>query len=81
MNDDEKPTKANDRQVGGEHYRKHGATGEQHWDRIWRLYGHGYFIGCITKYVERYRDKNGIQDLEKARHYLDKLIELEKGVE
>lgn len=68
---------ANDRQIGGEHYKKHGKTGEEHWDRQWRLYGPGYFIGCITKYVERYADKNGLQDLEKARHFLDKLIELE----
>jgi hypothetical protein len=66
---------ANDRQVGGDHYRK--VPGEQHWDRIWRLFGPGYFVGSITAYVERYRDKNGIQDLEKARHYIDKLIELE----
>lgn len=44
---------------------------------MWRLYGRGYFVGCITKYVERYHLKNGIQDLEKAKHYLEKLIELE----
>lgn len=72
---------ANERQIGGEHYKKHGASGEQHWDRVWRIYGkekaYVYFVAAITKYVERYRDKNGIQDLEKARHYLDKLIELE----
>lgn len=70
---------ANTRQVGGNHYRK--AEGEQHWDRQWRLFGSGYFVGCITKYVERYRDKNGLEDLEKARHFLDKLIELEKAKE
>lgn len=73
--------KANDRQVGGDHYKKHGVDGEQHWDRIIRLYPdsfHVYFVAAITKYVERYRDKNGIQDLEKARHYLDKLIEAEQ---
>lgn len=71
---------ANDRQVGGDHYKKHGATGEQHWDRIVRLYPesfHVYFVAAITKYVERYRDKNGLQDLAKAKHYLDKLIEEE----
>ena len=65
---------ANERQIGGDHYKK---GGEEHWDRQWRLYGRGYFVGCITKYVERYHDKNGIQDLEKAKHFLDKLIELE----
>jgi hypothetical protein len=66
---------ANQKQIGGNHY-KHG--GEEHWDRQWRLYGSGYFIGCITKYVERYQDKNGIQDLQKAVHFLEKLIELEQ---
>lgn len=71
---------ANERQIGGEHYK--AEDGEQHWDRMWRLYREAWFVGNITKYVERYREKNGIQDLEKARHYLDKLIELEKsGVE
>lgn len=65
---------ANDRQVGGEHYK---TGGEEHWDRVWRLYGRGYFIGCITKYVERYQNKNGVQDLNKAAHFLQKLIELE----
>lgn len=68
---------ANERQVGGDHYKQHGATGEQHWDRVWRLFGPGYFIGCATKYIERYQDKNGIQDLEKAKHFIEKLIELE----
>jgi hypothetical protein len=71
---------ANDRQIGGEHYRR--APGEQHWDRLVRLYGlpaaRCYFIGNITAYVERYQDKNGVQDLEKAAHYLQKLIELEQ---
>lgn len=65
---------ANDIQIGGGHYNK---DGEQHWDRMWRLYGRGYFVGCATKYIERYHLKNGIQDLEKARHFIDKLIELE----
>lgn len=74
-------TAANERQVGGSHYRK--VPGEQHWDRLVRLKGldrsRAYFTGTITAYVERYEDKNGIQDLEKARHYLDKLIELEQA--
>lgn len=65
---------ANDRQVGGNHYNK---DGEQHWDRIYRLYGRGYFVGCATKYLERYPDKNGKQDLEKAIHFIEKLMELE----
>ena len=65
---------ANDKQIGGSHYKK---GGEEHWDRQWRLYGRGYFVGCITKYVERYHEKNGVQDLQKAAHFLEKLMELE----
>lgn len=67
---------ANDKQIGGSHYKK---GGEEHWDRQWRLFGRGYFIGCITKYVERYHEKNGVQDLHKAIHFLEKLIELESA--
>lgn len=33
----------------------------------------------IVKYVSRFRSKNGLQDLEKARHFLDLLIEFEYG--
>lgn len=37
-----------------------------------------YLQGNIIKYVCRYGKKNGLEDLEKARHYLDMLIALEK---
>jgi len=33
--------------------------------------------GNVVKYVCRYKDKSGIQDLRKARWYLDKLIEIQ----
>lgn len=65
----------NDYQVGGDHYRK--TPGEQHWDRVARL-KLNYFQAMITRYVERYRDKNGIEDLKKAKHFLEKLISLEE---
>jgi hypothetical protein len=64
---------ANDRQVGGSHYSS--TSGLQHWDLI-ELYGVGYLEGCATKYLQRWRKKNGLQDLEKAAHYIQKLIEL-----
>ena len=40
-----------------------------------------YLIGNIIKYVSRYDEKNGVEDLRKAKWYLNKLIELlkEKG--
>jgi hypothetical protein len=38
-----------------------------------------FFEGNIVKYVTRWRHKNGIQDLRKAKQYLDKLIELNEN--
>ena len=38
---------------------------------------HYYLEGNILKYLARYRHKNGIQDLEKAQWYLNKLIEVQ----
>lgn len=35
----------------------------------------GYCVGNIMKYVMRYRHKNGLEDLKKARWYLGRLIE------
>ena len=63
---------ANDRQVGGDHYK----GDSQHWDWAWDN-DLDYFQGQITKYVARWKDKNGIQDLQKAQHFLEKYIELE----
>lgn len=64
---------ANEKQVGGEHYK-----GEiQHWDFA-ASQEFDYFQGQITKYVARWKKKNGIQDLLKAQHFLEKYIEVEK---
>ena len=40
--------------------------------------GIGFFEGNVIKYVTRWRAKGGIGDLEKAKHYIELLIELEK---
>lgn len=40
--------------------------------------GIGYFEGNVIKYVTRWRHKGGRADLEKARHYIDLLLELEE---
>lgn len=63
----------NDIQIGGDHYKKMPI---QPWDAIiaWKC---GYLDGNVIKYVARYRSKGGVEDLRKARHYLDKLIEVE----
>jgi len=64
--------KANDVQVAGTHYKSKAI---QPWDYI-VANNLGYLEGNIVKYVSRWRDKGGLDDLNKARHYLDKLIEL-----
>ena len=37
-----------------------------------------FMQGNVIKYVTRYKNKNGIEDLEKAKEYIDRLIEFEK---
>jgi len=64
--------KANAIQIGGDHYK---TGGEEHWDRAWRLQ-YDPFQYIITKWVERWKKKGGLEDLRKARHALDKYIEL-----
>lgn len=39
----------------------------------------GYCLGNVVKYVLRYRSKNGVEDLRKARWYIDKLIDFLGG--
>lgn len=68
------PIPANDVQVGGAHYK--GVT-HQHWDYAAES-GFGYFEGQITKYISRHTKKNGLQDVQKAGHFIDKLHELAK---
>lgn len=57
-------------QVGGNHYSKYAIQPTEY-----ILKNKMNFVeGNIIKYVTRYRDKNGLEDLYKARHYLDILI-------
>ena len=63
-------SEANKTQVGGDHYKSDYA----HWDLVQRL-SLDYLIGCATKYVTRWRKKNGLEDLKKALHYLNKRSE------
>ena len=41
----------------------------------------GFCEGNIIKYVCRHKMKNGLEDLKKARHFIDLLIELDYGHE
>ena len=67
------PKTALDRQAGGNHYKDLPIQPVQYI----HANGIGYFEGNVIKYVTRWRTKGGVQDLEKARHYIDLLIELE----
>lgn len=66
---------ANTMQIGGNHYRDKPI---QPWDYI-SANKLGYFEGNVVKYVTRYKERGGVVDLEKAKHYLQKLIEMERG--
>ena len=66
-------SEANKMQVAGSHYKQKSI---QPWDYI-AANELGYFEGNIVKYVSRWRDKGGVDDLRKAQHYLQKLIEMQ----
>ncbi len=36
----------------------------------------GFHEGCVVKYVSRWKRKNGVADLHKAKFYIERLIEL-----
>jgi len=60
-------------QEGGDHYKGRAIQPVQYI----HANGIGFFEGNVIKYTTRWRDKGGLSDLRKARHYLDMLIELE----
>ena len=59
-------------QIGGDHYRKLVIQPVE----LIRDINANFFQGNVIKYVTRYKDKNGIKDLEKAKHYLELMREL-----
>lgn len=62
-------------QVAGNHYKNMAIQPVE----FIHANGIGYFEGNVIKYVSRWRAKNGIADLEKAKHYIDLLITLERN--
>lgn len=68
------PASALDVQVGGGHYKKLKIQPVEY------IMANNipYMEGNVVKYCTRWRDKGGVQDLEKAMHYLQMLIEQEK---
>jgi hypothetical protein len=61
------------KQVAGDHYKSQIIQPVEyiHANEI------GFFEGNVIKYVTRWRDKGGMADLEKAKHYIELLMELE----
>lgn len=61
------------KQVAGDHYKGRDIQPVEY------IHANGldFFEGSVVKYVTRWRQKNGIPDLEKAIHFLELLIELE----
>lgn len=62
-----------DTQVGGAHYKNMLIQPVEYIHKN----GIGFVEGAVIKYVSRWRSKNGVEDLKKARHMLDLLIEME----
>lgn len=67
--------RANDKQISGTHYKQF--KGFEPWDCIiaWDL---DYLTGSAVKYLTRWKHKGGIDDVKKAIHFLEKLIEVEE---
>lgn len=70
---------ANDRQVGGSHYKE---MPMQPWDVMQAVMTpeefRGYLKGCIIKYGMRQGKKDGTDDAGKAQHYAQKLAEVRR---
>lgn len=64
-------------QIGGNHYKDFKIQPVEfiHGNKV------PYLEGNIIKYIIRHKSKNGVQDLEKAKHYLEILIQLEYGTD
>jgi hypothetical protein len=69
---------AREYQHGGKHYTEKKV---QPWDAMeggWMTEEQfkGFLIGNVIKYIARFQEKGGVLDLQKCKHYLDKLIEV-----
>jgi len=67
-------TKAYDKQIGGSHYQKYKIQPSKFVIENELLYPEG----CAIKYIIRHRDKGKKQDILKAIHFLEMIMEKEK---
>lgn len=70
---DAEKTKATNIQVGGNHYRDMKIQPIE----FIQANGLNFCQGNVVKYITRYKHKNGKEDLLKARHYIDLLLQYE----
>jgi Protein of unknwon function (DUF3310) len=63
-----------DKQFGGGHYKDNAIQPVEYI----HANGLGFCEGNVIKYITRWKEKNGMEDLYKAQHYIELLIELEK---
>lgn len=61
------------KQEGGTHYRNYPIQPIEYIVAN----GIGFLAGNVIKYATRYRDKNGEEDIRKAIHYLELILEFE----
>ena len=59
------------KQIGGKHYLKYKIQPSRFVVKNKLLYPEG----CVIKYILRHQDKGGKQDLLKAKHFIDMIIE------
>ena len=73
LNIEAEKEKARDKMIGGEHYRQGGIQPIEyiHANSL------SFCEGNVVKYITRWRHKDGLKDLEKAKHYIELLMELE----
>lgn len=75
-NADVSAARALDTQEGGDHYKDLVIQPVEYIHRN----GIGFCEGCAIKYLTRWKAKGGIEDLRKAKHFIDLLIEMEQGI-
>ena len=63
------------KQIGGNHYKKYKIQPVEFIIKN----NIGFVEGNVIKYILRFKDKGGIADLEKAKHYIELLIDSSKS--
>ena len=64
-----------DIQIGGDHYKSYPIQPVA----FIEANNLGFAEGCVIKYLLRHKQKGGVEDLKKARHYIDLIIATQYG--